>query len=793
MDSAVIVFCFCVYFLLFGFVFCFVFLCFYALLSCFFLVFCFKFAKVYIRFFTLSLCMHTTEVNGGRVSSKALAGLLSNSKKGQVTIFIIVGLVLLISVALILVLRSEVVSFGAEATFSTDKGKVENFVTACIQGVGEEALYIAGLQGGYIEVPERFSEDINWHLPLSDFMDVPLWAYGNLEDRPSIDVIKNEIDSYIEENVRDCLFESDAFSVEYDLTENSDIFADTQFLDSKTEFNVRWNLLIMDKSGETVAEVIEHVAESSVPFKSMYDSASLILDAELDELKLEDLTQDMIAMEHEDLPVVGTELSCSKKQWSASTAEDTLKEMLRVNMRNLRVEGTQFVSYGDLEPYYQNHYEWGVDGVDDDDLSVVFRYESNYPFTFQVTPRSGDKMMSNQLGGQDLLNFVCIQNWKFTYDAVFPVLVQVTDDASGVTLQYAVSVHLLSNYGNRGGQVYARESEFAPTSNYEEEFCLENSYTVPMTVFTNSLVENSGTGVYATEPLSDVNLSYTCLKYTCDLGVTEYDFEGTGNAAGMTQLFPYCAGGIVSGEKEGYLGATEFVPAVEGTEVNLNLRPLYSFSVSDISIIKHRLDVDTCRGDDEPDKNGLCVEIAEFEEEMDEDETALVTLKLFAEDVVGSDVAGGVEASDSEEGSDSGEEGSGESGESTESEDSYSEEELDILGVFDNRETLHEEKFIYTSLESEDEDGLLSDAFVNVLSEANFEYEVDIIITTDEYLMGGYDGKWMIDSSLSTKEGRSVVFHVLELDPSDENYYLFLSDLEYYSELIGSPEVVAED
>ena len=83
----------------------------------------------------------------------------SFSSKGQITIFIILGILLLLIVALILLLQQEIISFDIEELIPTEAGKVENYITDCIESVGEDALDLAGLQGGFIEVPERYSSD----------------------------------------------------------------------------------------------------------------------------------------------------------------------------------------------------------------------------------------------------------------------------------------------------------------------------------------------------------------------------------------------------------------------------------------------------------------------------------------------------------------------------------------------------------------------------------------------------------------------------------------------------------
>ncbi len=517
------------------------------------------------------------------VSDKSFRG-----RKAQVTIFIILGILLLLSAALFMLLRSEQIGFDISEIIPTEKGTVENYITSCITQVGEDGLDLIGLQGGYIEVPERFTKDINWNIEVSDFLYVPLWASGNIVDQPTLDEIKIDLDQYVEENVRNCLFENDeSFEQSYNLIELDDIFSDVQFEDGYTDFDVEWDIVVQDKSGDVVSELVQYNARSAVQFKTMYETASTILETEMLELKLEDITQDLIALEHENLPVSGMELSCVPKQWNVDEVEETLKEMLRINIRALRVEGSSFTEYSDLYPYYQNHYVWNV--IDDvsSDVEVTFRYEPSYPFTFQVTPTSGGMMSSDQMGGGSILDFLCIQNWKFTYDVVYPVMIQVFDEDTGAVLQMGVSVNLLQNYPNKEDVVYARKSYLSGVSVNEKEYCQESGFALPISIFTYSEISNGANGVYYRETLDDVNVSYTCIKYNCDLGATEYDFEQRGDIAGLTALVPYCSGGILRAEKEGYLDNWIYTDIREGDEHEMSLRPLLSFPLSQVEVIKH--------------------------------------------------------------------------------------------------------------------------------------------------------------------------------------------------------------
>jgi len=507
-----------------------------------------------------------------------------STKSGQVTVFIILGILVLLALTLVIFLRKELITFRPEEIIPTEKGKVENFITSCIGLVGDEALSRVGLQGGYIDLPFDVVNDNSAKLQLSPADAVPYWAYGMNVRIPSLPEIKEEIDDYVEDNMRGCLFLMEAFQESYDLIEKSGLTANTQIVEGKVIFNLHWDVEVRSKNGEIIAEVIDHTAESSVRLKDVYEVARTIVEKELDTLKLEDITQDLIALEHPDVPVAGMELSCSKKNWEVSSVENTLLELIRINVRELKIQGTDYVAFPDELTYYQNHYTWDVGKeFEYPQVSVQFNFDQNYPHTFAVTPLVGNKMQSSQLGGTDLLSFLCIQTWKFTYDAIYPVLVTVKDETTGYAFHTAFTVHLVRNLPSREEAV-PRASYFLDAVT-DEDYCA--SMNIPMTVFTYELVENEQSGAYNREPLDNVQTSFTCLRYKCELLETEYDFAGKGPVAGYTTNFPYCVGGILRAEKEGYKESWDRVVTVAGKEVELNLVPIYEVPSKKITLVKH--------------------------------------------------------------------------------------------------------------------------------------------------------------------------------------------------------------
>ena len=110
-------------------------------------------------------------------------------KKGQLTIFIIVGVILIASMALFFILRN---SLGQDVTIP-ETANVENFVRGCIEEVGTDVIEKIGNGGGYY-----FSSDIATDSGLAVH-------YSKGQNYiPTQENIQEEINSYVEENLFFC-------------------------------------------------------------------------------------------------------------------------------------------------------------------------------------------------------------------------------------------------------------------------------------------------------------------------------------------------------------------------------------------------------------------------------------------------------------------------------------------------------------------------------------------------------------------------------------------------------------
>ena len=635
---------------------------------------------------------------------------LGTARKGQITVFIIVGLLLLIVTALILVLQDQIYDISSSTFFPTQEGKVSSYITDCVKTVGEDALEIIGIQGGYIEFPEFY--DQSNYIEVSPFLAVPLWGNRDTVYYPSLEMILSDLDNYIEENVRDCLLGTEAFTESYDIIEKSEIVSNTVFRDESTLFNVEWTVEVRDKMGEVLSEIIVHQIESPIKFKKIYIMAESIIKYEYSSFKFEDLVQDMIALEHPDVPTSGLEMSCTKREWDIAKVKSTLSDMIRVNFGHLTVEGSNFKGFDEeTYPYYNSHYVWDIDYMDND-LSVYFRPDQNSGINIHVTPTSGGRLQSSQVKGLDLIPILCTQQWKFTYDVEFPLMIQVVDD-TGYDFNFASTVNLKRNFPDKSSQDLRPQN--IVQSNYEKEYCDESLLQYEVFYSTESVIENNLTGVYFTDPLDGANVTYTCLKYTCDIGATQYDYGQRGDISGIEKLTPACTNAVIRAEKPGYTDTYVFQEVADDTTVELQLRPLKDISSTNIEVYTHVVSPEDC-------EQGTCFTIGEA---LPYTGDVMLTAKFYE----------------------------------------YERNTTDTLFSLD--EATHEDS-VYVGSETNDT--------LTLLAGAEFEYDVEVFLMGTSSIQGGYKAVMLVPST--DVEGMVVHALMLnEANPYFSDFMLQLKSL----------------
>ncbi len=137
-------------------------------------------------------------------------------KRGQITIFVIIGVILLLIVGTFLFFKEDVqkkeLILNEELVNLPFVSPVENFVETCLDKVAGEGLNLIGRQGGYYKSPLDYSIFFQSDL-------IPYFYEENKEMVTSKEEIEVQLQNYIEENLPFCLEEFKHFEAEgYDIT-----------------------------------------------------------------------------------------------------------------------------------------------------------------------------------------------------------------------------------------------------------------------------------------------------------------------------------------------------------------------------------------------------------------------------------------------------------------------------------------------------------------------------------------------------------------------------------------------
>ena len=180
------------------------------------------------------------------------------SKKGQVTIFIIIAILIIGAVILFFTfkgtLRKEVVT--------TETAPIKNFVDECLEETAEEVIYKVGQGGGYYFPPKESTET-----------GIAYYLINNKSYIPSKEKVESEISFFVSEKLFFCTRNFVDFP-EYEI-EQGEIQTITEIGENEVKLNVNYPLTI--KKGESVSRIKSFETEIPVWLGAIYGSVSVFI------------------------------------------------------------------------------------------------------------------------------------------------------------------------------------------------------------------------------------------------------------------------------------------------------------------------------------------------------------------------------------------------------------------------------------------------------------------------------------------------------------------------------------
>jgi len=465
-------------------------------------------------------------------------------KRGQVTPFIIVAVVIVALAILFIIFKENIFTSQIPANLEP----VYKSFLQCLDDKTKIGIDVMESQAGYIELPQFESGSL--YMPFSSQLnflgnDVPYWYYvsGNniqKEQVPTITEMQEQLSNFIDDKIRDCSYEtyySQGFEIEQGIPK-----ANVKIKSGEVQINLNMDLQIR-KSSDYVS-VKSHTILVNSKLGELYDSAKKIYDHEQNSLFLEKYGVDVLRLY---APVDGVELTCSPKVWNAEDIFNELENAIASNVLALKVKGGDFSLSKEINKYFV------VDAGVSNAVNVMFLNSKEWPHSFEVNPSDGPMLISKPIGTQAGLGALgfCYVPYHFVYNVNYPVMVQVYSGEE--IFQFPIAVVISSNNPRQpveGAVAVAGEVD---------ELCENKIVSTTINVYDsyyNSI---------------DANISFECSGTRCDLG------QSSGGVL-ITKL-PQCVNGMIKAKATGFDDGKTIYSSIEDGIATVALNKLYEKQV----------------------------------------------------------------------------------------------------------------------------------------------------------------------------------------------------------------------
>jgi len=525
-------------------------------------------------------------------------------RKSQITFFIIAGILVLLLISLIFYYRNLMIE--KKEIIAPEIMPVKDYVEECISETAKDAILLLGEQGGFIEIPGEIENDPGSYIE-NGFYKIPFWYYETELRIPPLAredgdySMEEQVDSYINENIKACFQNFDVFKNKFEIEEKGKMIIKTTIGEKDIVVNLEYPLKIKTKAKDEVNYVTQYSKKIDVRLKEIYLLAKAIIDYENNHLFFEDMTINLMSM-NPDIPFTDIQLHCGYLKWLLSDIEKNLKDMVYYNMQKVRADKTNYAAFIADSSVYEELSKYTMEDIYDGnypdiplpddaydyfnhfmrlnikptDLKVSFIYQPFYGMNLLARPSSQGILSSSlQKGPGKYLSYLCINLYHFTYDVIYPLQAAIRDDNAfnnkGYLFRFAFPVLIDHNEGNReitGHAVFQSPDTYV-------DYCSDlGGKTYDIRVL--------GTDEYGISnmELKAVNISYSCHKFICPLGATKPD---QGAYRLRTMLPASCSYGYLVAEKQGYL--KNELQVLDETDIDI---PLKKLKTLDLDVVKHR-------------------------------------------------------------------------------------------------------------------------------------------------------------------------------------------------------------
>lgn len=523
-----------------------------------------------------------TKQNETKASHKVLKNIFKG-KKAQITVFLIVGIIMLFSSALIFYIRGQVVDTLEGSTLPEaeevplEAQPIKIYVENCMDRIAKEAIQKMALHGGYVEPENEVISGIDFTQTLepteSDGVElmipgmfIPYWWYletpnncqGNcqfntlrpqLYKKDSPYSVESQLDAYINRELPRCIDNFKPFVEQgFEFNILGDVSTDLRVGEDDITVLVDYPIETVKEDRKT--EISKYYTKIDLDLKRIFNMATDIINEEIDISFFELHTMELISL-------YSTPLSSNKLPppaeftidpneflvWTRTESKDRLESyvlpsgigMFQVyesaNYRRVVMLKTDEDSE---EPVFDKIGTGLMDRtliklpVNYTDLSASFTYLDWWPMYLNINDQ--EVLMGTRIGSS-LLSFIGLNSYEFYYDLSYPVMITLSDpeafDGEGLDFNFAVEVNLRGNLPVNVSTELTKVSQGSLVCEPNQKNGLNANINVLNKV--------------TLEPIEEARVSFVLGSEGCQLGVTEIHENGTNTLseklpAGMGEL-----------------------------------------------------------------------------------------------------------------------------------------------------------------------------------------------------------------------------------------------------------------
>lgn len=564
-------------------------------------------------------------------------------KQAQTTVFMILGIVIVIAVIFGIYLATQTVM---KPRIATTESIVQEYVQECIKQTAEKAIKLIGDNAGYTDIENNPYRTFNFGteaaegdgLAMSEFgmYSIPYWwymktpnncnnCYLTSDNMPVIPEIEEQINDYVVKNVNACIMSGGlkGYSIEAGEPE-----IETQIAKDKTIITAKYPIEAI--RGGIKTKMNEFATETDVNLGGMFELAQEIIALEKENAVIEERIMHMLGAHmgasFDKLPPI-SEITHDYYliKWTKELVETQAKQALNSYSPLIRFARTSNENTIKTDGKYANGFynAMQITGLKKDypfDASVSY---NDWPIYFSIRPDSMTGDAHKQNFYYNIMQPFQTNTYEFYYDISMPLLVQITDqkalNGEGYTITFAIEANIRDNKnmaewnkgeGTLGPWDSARAETKSKTTERTQGECVQNIRKYKCSIDEKNYdtilqcAEMCYTSKKKTEPQKPMQARFCAdeqkisgmitvnvksggeavpeagISYSC--GNYQACSIGITDSTGVSaSKMPICYGGILTVHKEGH--HTERIPLTtqinEVKTLNINLKKEKEYTI----------------------------------------------------------------------------------------------------------------------------------------------------------------------------------------------------------------------